>query len=100
MKLDDLIQADNTVELDEDISDALAAFGFIATTYSLYQKQPSGQYVGVLAGEKPDGTIVNWIGTGTTPDEAYANAIDACAKWILNQPIPFWPIAPAQGVTP
>lgn len=97
MKLDDLIQADNTAPLDEDMTNALSVFGFSNCTYSLYQKQPSGEYVGVLSGEKPDGSTMNWIGTGKTPDDAYDEAVDALAKWILNQPIPFWP---APGATP
>lgn len=87
MKLDDLLQADSTSDLDQDLLDALSIFGFTSATYTLFQRKPNNEFVGVIAGQHKDGSAMNWVGTGKTPDEAYTSAIDSIAKWILNQPI-------------
>lgn len=92
MRLDDLLEADATTHpIDPDILAALNAFGFVTATYTLYQKQPAGDFVVAIMAERADGSSMSWFGSGKTPDEAQIDAIDACAKWILNQPVPFWP---------
>jgi hypothetical protein len=88
MKLDDLIAADQTViNLDPDVISVLIAFGFTSASYTLYS-HTTLKYVGTIEGVRADGTKHTWIGTGTTPEEAEADALDALAKWILGQPIP------------
>lgn len=100
MKLDDLLSVDSTTagSLDPDLISALTVFGFVNISYSLYHRSTSPPpYVGILAGVKSDGTGHQWTGTGNTPEEAQLDAIDSLAKWLMNQPIPYYPTA---GVTP
>ena len=100
MKIDDLLSADAATggSLDPILVTALTSYGFVSVTYSLYQR--AGQppvYVGLITGIKKDLSSHVWTGTGHTPDEAETNTIDALAKWILNQPVPYYPTA---GATP
>lgn len=92
MKLDDLLDADNS-DLDEDLLAALTMLGFVDASYTLYQRKPSSDFVAVITGHYHDGSAINWIGQGTTPEDARTNAIDAIAKWILNQNV-FHPQSP------
>ena len=82
MKLDDILQADNTTTamLDPALLKALSVFGFVGVTYQLYHSN-SGvyTYVGVIEGTRKDGSTHTWTGTGSTPDDAQDDVIDALA---------------------
>lgn len=87
MKIDDLIEADNTTVDDQEILDALTAFGFVSAIYTLYHN-PTVGYVAKITALRADGSGMTWLGNGTSPQEAEADAIDTMAKWLLTQPQP------------
>lgn len=89
MKLDDFIAADNTASdgpIDDDIVKALGAFGFVTVSYTL--TKPFLVYIGTITAHRRDGTFVQWKGIGATDTEAETEAIDALARWVMNQPTP------------
>ena len=89
MKLDDLVAQDTIADsnLDDEIVGALGAFGFTSASGTLFQ-HPTKGWVYTISATRKDGSSLTWIGVGKTPEDAIEEAVDAVAKWILNQPIP------------
>lgn len=91
MKPDDLLAHDAAPDsVDEDLTGALAAFGFVSVTGTLFY-HPTKGWLYTIAATNNSGHSLTWIGIGKTPADAEQDAIDALAKWILNQQIPSVP---------
>ena len=91
MKAADIIAADNSTNLDQEVLDALYAFGYYQVDLSLYQRQHPSQWFCILTAFHRDGGQRDWAGHGLTVEDAKWDAIDAVAKWMLQQPLPVTP---------